>query len=50
LGTFAISFSVEVQADDHDEAYEIQKKLRKAIGRLPSVSDVIDLDVEQLEE
>ena len=53
MGKFSISFSLEVDAEDIDEAYSMQHRLRialqKSIGNSDGVTDIIDLDVEEID-
>ena len=48
MATFAISLSVEVEADDYDQACDIRDKLFKDLMALPEVmSGPYEIDVEQ---
>lgn len=48
MATFAISMSVEVEAESFDEAYKIQEQLFKDIGEHPEVMDgPFEIDLEQ---
>ena len=48
MATFAISLSVEVEADDYDAACDIRDKLFKDLMALPEVmSGPYEIDVEQ---
>jgi hypothetical protein len=48
MATFAISLSVEVEADSYDEAYQIQADIFRKIQEHPEVMDgPFEIDVEQ---
>ena len=48
MATFAISLSVEVEAEDYDQACDIRDKLFKDLMALPEVmSGPYEIDVEQ---
>lgn len=47
MNTFAISISIEVQAQDFDEAYDIETRLTELLETDDSVSGVYSIDVEQ---
>lgn len=48
MATFAISMSVEIEADSYEQAYEIRDQLFKDIGEHPEVMDgPFEIDVEQ---
>ena len=48
MATFAISMSVEIEADSFDEAYEIQADIFRKLGEHPEVMDgPFEIDVEQ---
>jgi hypothetical protein len=49
MAEFAISFSLTVEADSYQEAWDLQTKLRGDVGKLPEVMDVTDIDLEHLE-
>jgi len=53
MSKFSISFSIEVDAEDIDEAYSMQHRLRvalqKSIGYIDGVTDIIDLDVDEID-
>lgn len=50
MATFAISLSVSVEAENLEEALEIQGKLYDAIRTGVEVNDIYEIDVEQQDE
>ena len=50
MATFAISMSVEVEADNYDQAYEIRDSLFQFIQGQEDVTDgPFEIDVEQID-
>lgn len=48
MATFAISMSVEVEADSYDDAYEIQSDIFRKLEEHPEVTGgPYEIDVEQ---
>ncbi len=51
MAKFAISMSVQVEADSYDEAYEIQTNLFRKLEEHPDVvGGPCEIDVEQVED
>lgn len=47
MSKFVISLAIEVDADDHEDAYAIQEKLIDFIQQNRFVEDVVEIDVEE---
>ena len=48
MATFAISLSVEIEADSYDEAYQIQADIFRSLEKHPEVmGGPYEIDVEQ---
>ena len=50
MATFSISISIEVEADDYYEAYEIEKSISEFLQGHDAVVQVYGIDVEQTSE
>ena len=50
MAKFSISLSIEVDAEDYDAAYELEKSITRALEADPEINAVYSIDVEQTSE